>query len=200
MTFRRFFFGVLGVVAFVGGYLATTNPSIASAIPVGTLVALLGNDYLVLVVVALVAVLLTLAVTVSARNGARDHTTPPEAEEVTNVPLAGDHYDDLFTNSGLWALTHREERTAAYEQLKATTTRLVQSEMGCTKAEAEDRIDRGTWTDDPYAAHFLGSQAPSPGILRRLSTLVRFETLSQRGARHTAAEIVRRTGGGGRAA
>lgn len=200
MKLRRVFFGILGVAIFAFGYLATTTPSLASALPVGALVAALGNDYLLLAVVAGIAVVLTLVVTVSARNSARDHVAPPEAEEVTAVPLAGDLYDDLFTNSMLWALTHREEREIAHEQLRATSIRLLQSETGCSRSEAEARIERGTWTDDPYAAHFLGNDAPSPGILRRLVTLFRFETMSQRGARHAADEIVQRAGGDRRAA
>ncbi|WP_332900002.1 DUF7269 family protein [Haladaptatus sp. CMSO5] len=200
MSFRRVVFGVLGVGIFLLAYLATGNPDLAGALPGEALVSALGNDYLVLVVVAVLAAVITLFVTVSARNGARDHTTPPEAEQVTDVPLAGDIYDDLISNSPLWALTHREACDLAKQQLTATAVRVVQAERGCTQTTAKKQVARGTWTDDPFAARFLGSEAPPLEPEQWLTTAIRLETPTQRGARHAVTELVARAGGDGHAA
>lgn len=190
---------VLGGLAFAIGLLTIVAPAVTAAIPIEAIVALLGNDYILVAVLAGVAILVVLTALGARIVTGLDQTTPPDPEEVHSVPSFGAEFDELVSRGGLRALLVTEQQREVRSRLRAAAIATVMHESNCTRSEARERVDRGTWTDDPEAAAFLATsrgsepapeQAQAPGFVARLRTAFGGETPFQRGARRTAAEIV----------
>ncbi|MDL0129459.1 hypothetical protein PNP59_00735 [Halobacterium salinarum] len=64
---------------------------------------------------------------------------------------------------------------------------------GIAPAEAERRLDEGTWTDDRTAAAFFAEDvdSPAPAVI---TTVVSADPARERQARHVVAELQRLTG------
>lgn len=189
MSILRSLFGVLAVgTAMLAGLVLVTGTSL----PVDALVAALGNDYLVLVLVGGVAVVG--AATVSARRsiGGIDQATPPDTEDVHVVPTLGSDLDDyLATPFGIGA----SEPRGTQSRLFRLAVTVVMQEDNCQQPEAQRRVENGTWTTDPYAAAYLASDAASLTPGHRLRALLGGDSATQRGVRRAASEIVRREAG-----
>lgn len=198
---------ILGGLAFALGVLTIVAPAVADAIPIEAVVALLGNDYILVAVLAGAAVLVVLTVLAVRGVTGIDQTTPPDPEEVHSVPRFGEAFDAVISGGGLRALLTTERHRQVRTRLREAAIATVMRETNCTRAEARERVERGTWTDDPEAAAFLAeaeegdleagpATGPGPGsatgIAARVRAAIRGETPFQRGARRTAAEIVRR--------
>lgn len=184
---------ILGGLAFAIGLLTIVAPAVTAAIPIEVIVALLGNDYLLVAVLAGVAIFVVLTALGARVVTGLDQTTPPDPEEVHSVPSFGAEFDELVSRGGLRALLVTEQQREVRSRLRAAAIATVMRESNCTRSEARERVDRGTWTDDPEAAAFLATSRgsePAPGFVARLRTAFGGETPFQRGARRTAAEIV----------
>lgn len=204
---------VLGGLAFALGVLTIVAPAVADAIPIEAVVALLGNDYILVAALAGAAVLVVLTVLVARGVTGINQTTPPDPEEVHSVPRFGEAFDEVISRGGLRALLTTERHRQVRTRLREAAIATVMRETNCTRAEARERVERGTWTDDPEAAAFLAEakegnlesgSGPGPGpgpatgpgsatgVAARVRAAIGGETPFQRGARRTAAEIVRR--------
>lgn len=188
---------ILGGLAFAIGLLTIVAPAVTTAIPIEAIVALLGNDYILVAVLAGVAILVVLSALGARIVTGLDQTTPPDPEQVHSVPSFGAEFDELVSRGGLRALLVTEQQREVRSRLRAAAIATVMLESNCTRSEARERVDRGTWTDDPEAAAFLATSRESepapkqaPGFAARLKTAFGGETPFQRGARRTAAEIV----------
>lgn len=239
---------VLGLLAFAVGVVTIVAPAIAAAVPIEAVVALLGNDYILVAAFAGGALLTVLAVLAARAATGLTQASPPEPEEIHNAALFGERFDEAVAARGLRSLVatdlHRELRARLREAAISTVMR----EENCTRAEAVERVERGTWTDDSPAARFLAGSSPGhgtagggsapaagsgsgsgtgtgsgsgsgtgsgsssgsatatatatasatdvePGTIGRLRAAFGGESSFQRGARRTAAEIVRRDPG-----
>lgn len=189
MSILRSLFGVLAVgTAILAGLVLVTD----TTIPVDPLVTALGNDYLVLVLIGGVAVLGAASVQATRSFGGIDQATPPDTEDVHVVPTLGSDLDDyLSTPLGIGA----SEPAGTESQLFRLAVTVVMQEDNCPRAEAQRRVEHGTWTTDPFAATYLGSDAPSLTPGQRVRAFIGGDSATQRGVRRAATEIVRRDAG-----
>lgn len=191
---------ILGGLAFAVGLLAIVAPSAAAAIPIEVLVAVLGNDYVLVAISAVPAVLVVFVVLGTRVVTGLDQATPPDPETVHDVPSLGAEFDDLVSPGGLgWVLGSGQERVIR-EQLRTAAIATVVREANCTREEAQRLVDRGEWTDDATAADLLATpeggaplsvSSPDPGLVTRIRAALGGETPFQHAARRTASEIVR---------
>lgn len=179
MTVRRLPLAI-GVAAFVGAALVLGG------------VTSLGISSGATIVVGLVALAVALG-GVDRRWGGRDHETTPEPERRNHVPVPGADLTDAIDQFR----SSRGGRTA-------TSTRIVDGLRGAAVAvltrfgglgddEADERIDDGTWTDDPAAAAFLSPSVERPGrsVRQRVAALLRGRSDFRQGVRRTAAAVAR---------
>ncbi|MCU4971622.1 DUF58 domain-containing protein [Halobacteria archaeon AArc-m2/3/4] len=100
--------------------------------------------------------------TLTRRHGVRDHGTTPDPEHRYRVPAPGaeltdavDQFrsrrNDLFVPSNRIHAGLREAAIAALTRFQ-----------GLTPAAANERVEDGSWTDDPYAAAFLSPSVDPP--------------------------------------
>ncbi|MCF2166125.1 MULTISPECIES: DUF7269 family protein [Halobacterium] len=78
-------------------------------------------------------------------------------------------------------------------RLRTVTVRALADAHGIAPAEAERRLDEGTWTDDRTAAAFFAEDVdpPAPAVI---TTVVSADPARERQARHVVAELQRLTG------
>lgn len=196
---------VLGVLAFVVGVTTIAVPAFAAAVPIEPIVGLLGNDYLLVAAVAGGALLAVLAVLVARAATGLSQATPPDPENIHDVALFGERFDEVLSNGhrGSGAVNGAGSHRAVRSRLREAAIATVMREASCTRAEATERVDRGTWTDDAAAARFLADSPTAvesaSGVVDRpgnslgasLGATFGGETQYQRGVRRTATAIVR---------
>ncbi len=107
---------------------------------------------------------------------------PPE--RVPGTPAPGDDLAVLDRRS--WLPLPPARRRRVRSRLRRAAIRTLVRTADCSGANAESRIEAGTWTDDPVAAEFLGSAPES--VLDRL--------LFVRRARRTAQAILEQSEAG----
>ena len=153
----RSLFRAGGVLAFGLGVLGLVAPGV------------LGLDLDQLVVSAIGGLALLYAYHVAQRRRRTDlqwaETGDPELPIETAVP--GENFDDVL--SAFTDMSHVFTRHRIKDGLRAAAIAVLTRYDGCSEAEARDRLDRGTWTDDLAAAAFLGgADAPESPLTTRL--------------------------------
>jgi len=188
---------VFGAVAFAIGLVTVFAPAVGGAVPTDPVLAVIGNDYLVLAVLAIGALLVLLVALVARGINGIDQATPPDPEDVHNVPIFGAEFDDFVSGGGLGAWLGADRHEEVRTRLREAATATVMRESNCTRAEARERIERGEWTDDPAVASFLaGSTGSGPQRTAQLGLTGRFRAAMggnspfQQTAQRAAAEIV----------
>ena len=179
----------VGVVAFG---LALV-PGVATLLPVGAVVAWVGNDYVLLGAVGGVALVVLSWMVARRATGHVEQAAPPDPETVPDAPRPGKRVDDLLARWP-WGLSGAE-RDYLRERLR---TAAVYDELGTgrSRAAARERVDSGAWTNDPVAARFLRADPPGPTVTERLRLALRGDSWTQHAARTTARVLV--DGGDGR--
>lgn len=128
--------------------------------------------------------------------GARRHCELTETETGDpelryRVPTPGDEFDEQVVDATGWSLRSVSRQREVRNRLhQATLDALVVSD-NCQSAQAEARIEAGTWTDDAIAASFLSDDAPAPPLGARLRTFFRREPYFGHRVRHTIDAIAR---------
>ncbi|UPV76844.1 hypothetical protein M0R89_20465 (plasmid) [Halorussus limi] len=180
--------GGAGVVA-LGCALALGGGPAGGA--VGAMLTALGNDYFVVAAFAGVGLLVAASVLASGGGGALRQTETPTPERPVTAPVAGDAVDDaLASRTALAPVVGDERREALRERLRTVAVETWVRRDECSREEAEERLDAGTWTDDREAAAFLAGNGP--GVEARALALARAEPWSRRGARRAVAELLER--------
>ena len=155
---------------------------------------LLGLDFDRALVTALGVVVLVLAARqVARRRGVdRDEAVTPDPEYRVPTPPPG---EDLRDALGGFFAAGRLPYNQAVRGLRAAAVEVLVQYEGLSEAEAERRVEEGTWTDDGYAAAYLGGEdapdPPSPGLLRRV---VAGGVPKHRKVRHAVSAIAERAG------
>lgn len=193
-----------GTVAVVGTLLAVVvgvmaiNPALAAAIPVDTAVEILGNDYLFIAVFGILALLLTVAVIGGRAVSGLNQATPPRPETVQPSPRFGSDFEKTVENEvGPTSYLFSDRREHLRDRLRESAIQATIEDTGCSRSDAHERVENGTWTDDPDAGAFL-SPDRSPPVGSRVAAALHGNAWFQRGARRTAQEVVRTAGGGNR--
>ncbi|WP_276280845.1 DUF308 domain-containing protein [Halorussus caseinilyticus] len=177
----------VGVVAVALGLLMAVQPRLASAV---------GTGYAAVTVVGLLALVQGIRVARSRQATDLQATTTPDVETVETVPTPGDEFDRTVAElrSGPRRVLIRE-RADLRETLEAAALTAVADRENCSRQQARERIDAGTWTDDVHAASFLGgTDAPSPPVFDRLRLAVSTESPFQYRIRRTADAVARTAG------
>lgn len=191
MKRSRLALGLVGTAVFVLGLAIVATPSTASALPVDPVVELLGGPYVFVALFGVVAFAVVLGVMLARAIAGLDESTPPDPEDIYQVPQPGHRFDRFVEGGGsvgrrVFGSRHEGVRRRIQQTALAT---LVRAE-GLTRSEAETAIARGTWTDDPVAAAFL-SERRTPSVTERLVSAIRGQSTFQQGARRAALEIAR---------
>ena len=179
---RRLLALVAGLLALAVGMAAAVSPG------------LLGMDVDRALVTALGVVTLLLAVRqVALRRGVDlDEAVTPDPEYRVPTPPPG---EDLRDSLGGFFAAGRLPYNQAVRGLRAAAVEVLVQYEGLSEAEAERRVEAGTWTDDGYAAAYLagedGPDPPSPGLLRRA---VAGGVPKHRKVRHAVSAIAERAG------
>ncbi|WP_276282833.1 DUF7269 family protein [Halorussus caseinilyticus] len=163
----------------------------------------LGNDYLVVATFAGVGLLVAGSALMSGRSDTLRQTETPTPERPVTAPAAGDGVDEaLESRTALAPVVGDERRERLRERLRTAAVETWVRRGECSREEARERLDDGSWTDDDEAASFLAGRGP--GVEPRIAALLRAEPWSRRGARRAVAAIAEResedagdeTGGG----
>lgn len=185
-----------GRLALIAGALLALLVAVTSAASpaplagaIDALVELAGYDWVVPAVLGVLALLVGLAVFVSGRGSTMRQAEMPTVERPVPVPAAGAPFDETI---GGWRFATRlfGGRTAAdvRERLRSAAIATIAAQEGCSRREARQRVEAGTWTDDDQAAAFLAGGYTPLGTW--LVALANGETGPEYRARRTVAAIV----------
>lgn len=118
----------------------------------------------------------------------REATTPdPEVPPATPPPGA-DFEETLGRITGRHhVISHRG--TAVQEDLRSIAITVLTRYGSYSRAEAATAVDNGTWTENPFAASFLGDEAPPPPLRERLRATLNGEPWLEHRKRETVDAI-----------
>ena len=178
MNYRRLS-SLIGIVALGIGVVAIVAPGTIPLSPDRVIVSLIG-------VLALVQ---ALRVIQRRRDGELDEAETPEPERSIATSQPGEDFEAILgqflDRRRIYAHVKRVR-----EGLSAATVAVLTQFGGDTEREAKERVEAGTWTEDIYAASFLGGEdAPRVPLRTRLRDKFTRESLSQRNVRHTVDAI-----------
>lgn len=194
---RRLVLGLVGIVVFVFGYVATTVPGVADLIPVSPGAANADLGYLLVAALGVLAIVLVATVMGARAAYGIEQANPPAPETPQHTPRPGESFDAFVDGDlGLRDRLLGDRYHQVEHRLRETAVETVMQEHGVTRDEARRAVARGTWTDDKEAAGFLRSSY-TPPLSSRLFAAARGRSGFQRGARRTA-EAIARLGGGDR--
>jgi hypothetical protein len=173
---------------------------IATAVGVGTVAAGL---YVVLVGATgsldlnytFVTLVGALAVVQGLRYGLERRATPvgrsttADPELRAHVPVPGDGHDTDIANASGWSYRAKNRRQTVREHLRAVAVETIAARENVTDAAARERVDDGSWTEDPLAAAFLGASTSRPPLREQLRARLRRESSFSYRARRTVAAI-----------
>jgi uncharacterized repeat protein (TIGR01451 family) len=170
---------LIGIVALGVGIVAIVAPGIVPLSPDRIIVSLIG-------VLALVQ---ALRIIQRRREGSLDEAETPEPERTITTPQPGEDFESVLgqflDRQRVYAHVKRIR-----EGLSVATVAVLTRFGGYTESEAKERVKAGTWTDDIYAASFLGGEdAPRIPLRTRLRDKFAPESLTQRKVRHTVDAI-----------
>lgn len=193
---RRRRLAAAGATLFVLAVLWVFVPGLAGMFPTDAVVSALGSDYVVVAVLASVALCCLLAALVVRGFTGHRQATPPTPEEVQSGRLFGSEVDDAVDGvSGLRAQLLGDDLDVLRERIRAAAVRTLVETENRGRDEAVGLVDRGEWTDDPDAAAVLArADGFTPTLGERLRTLLTGRSWTQRALRRAAADVARRHG------
>lgn len=177
----------VGVVAVVLGALMVVEPSLAAAV---------SADYAAVILIGVLALVQCVRVVQTRRRSEIRGAETPDVESVETMPTPGREFDERVAQlrSGPRRMTIRE-RADLREMLAETAVAAVAVRENCSRERAREKIDAGTWTDDVYAAAYLGgADAPQPSLLSKLRFFANPKSTYQIQMRRTADAIARVAG------
>ncbi len=125
------------------------------------------------------------------RRTAVDRTETPDPERRRHVPVPGDDLletVDQFRSSEFGFTPTTRRITAG---LRSAAAAVLTRFEGLSADEARERIEDGTWTDDPHAAAFLSPTLEEPGrpLRERIAATLGRTSTFRTGVRRTAAAV-----------
>jgi uncharacterized protein (DUF58 family) len=183
MNYRRlallFGVGALGV-----GLVAMVYPELVA----------FSLDRILVSIVGVLALVQALRVIQTRRHSELDEAVTPDPELPFATPAPGEELENVLEG-------FLDTRRTLYHQnrvrdgLRSATAAVLTQYGGYSKSDAEAALEAGTWTDDRFAAAFLGGEnAPTLPVRNRLQRWIRRESPLQRNVRHTVDAIVARAG------
>lgn len=174
--------GLLGLAA-----LVVVSPAIEERIPMGAVIERLGNDYVLVAVVAALA-LAALLVVLLARTVTGVTEAAPPAVEGTTPGAPGRDVDEALDSLSPFRVTERHRRV--HERVRTAAVEAVAEARGCSRPAARERIESGEWTDAADAAAFVADdEIDPPGVGRRIATRLRRDDWFRRRVDATVAAL-----------
>lgn len=191
MRRSRLLLGLVGTAVFGLGVATVVAPSTAESLPVEALVAALGSPYVFVAAFGVFAFVVVFGVLLARAIDGLDESTPPDPEDIYQVPQPGHQFDEFVEGSdGIAQRVFGSRQEAVRRRVEQTALATLMRTEGMSRSEAQTAIARGTWTDDPQAAAFL-SEHRTPSVGQRLVAAVRGRSSFQQGARRAAFELAR---------
>ena len=155
---------ILGGVAMLGvGLLVVFDPETEGVLRIDAAIEALGSDYVVLAVLGLLAVGLALLLVAARRIRGVSEATPPAVEGVLTATYPGASFDQA-TGRRLGGFRFGRSERDRRDRLREAAIRATMRADGCSRTDAERRVDEGTWTNDLVAIAYLS--ASRRGVLR----------------------------------
>lgn len=153
---------LVGVATLGVGLLVAFDPETEGVLRIDAAIEALGSDYVVLAALGLLAVGLALLLVAARRVRGVSEATPPAVEGVLTATHPGASFDRAGGGrlSGFLSARSANDRR---HRLREAAIRATMRAEGCSRTDAERRVDEGTWTSDPVAAAFLS--ASERGVL-----------------------------------
>jgi hypothetical protein len=172
-----------GTVLVALGFLFILQPSLAAVLPI---------PRLALVVIGLLAAVEGIRSVQRRRGSDIVGAEPPDPEFGIETDAPGDDFDALIARLSTRRGWIGGDFDRVENRLRTAAITVVAARFGLSKAEARERIEAGSWTDDPVAAAFLGGPTvPQPPLEVRLrmrfGTTPRFQQYAFRTADTIAA-------------
>lgn len=141
----------VGVAAAVAGLAVALRPSLAAG---------LSPTYVAVTLVGGLALLQAARAATARFRGERRQADPPEVERRAVFPTPGSEFDETLASLprriGRGADRHR---IAVRSRLREVAEETLVRYGGLPPGEADERIEAGTWTDDPRAVSFFAPGA-----------------------------------------
>ncbi|WP_276272940.1 DUF7269 family protein [Haloarcula litorea] len=173
---------------------AALVPGVASSLPVAWAVALLGNDFWLVAVVAAVAAVVLGVLAARRAVGSVEQADPPAPETVPETPRPGDDFDAFVGGVLPRVRGHTADTGRVRDELRTAAVRVQRRNDGQTRADAQARVRTGAWTDDDVAAAFLAGASDRPTLIDRVGPLLWGDTWTQYAARRTARALLAEEG------
>lgn len=148
----------VGVSGFGGAVLIAARPGIASRIPTESVIRALGSDYFVVAAIGLGVVGCGVILLGARLRDGITEATPAVVEEVQSAVYPGMHVDqtDGRSLSGLGDGDDRNHR----RDLRRAAIRATKAQTGCTRQDATQLVENGSWTRDQVASTYLAVGSP----------------------------------------
>lgn len=187
MNTRRLATGA-GVAAAVAGLTLVVVPDLAAQFGVARLFVVVFGVVAVLLAAVDVRALLTTEV---------DQAAPPDVEGGVDHPRPGEEVDDLLAAAAKGYDRYTQGKRDRIEgRIREVAIDVLTRQEDCTVEAAETMLVEGSWTDDPYAAAFLGAHEVEDLPLReRIRNAFRPEAEFARRATHAIEALDEREGG-----
>lgn len=173
---------------------------------VGSVVALLGLAFILrpdlalgvsgsnvhLVIISLLALVEGARILSDRRATEIEAAETPDVERARPSPRPGDDFDRRLADAVGRRYSNYRAKRQLRDRLRKTAVDVLVWRGDCSEETARERIDAGTWTDDPYAVAFLSDErtAAVPLVERVRRSLSR-EPRFRRQARHAVDAIAR---------
>lgn len=183
MNYRRIA-SIVGVTCLGLGLLVSVSP--------GRVVV--SSDRTLVPAIGIVALLQAVRVVRKRRTAGLDEAATPDPELPVETPPPGGDFESALEQfhhmRGIFS-----HRIGIREGLQSAAVTVLTQFGGYSEAEAEAQVEAGTWTDDEYAAAFLGgADVPTPSAPVQLRILLRRGSTFQRRVRRTVDAIASAAG------
>lgn len=176
----------VGVALALYGIVAAFVPSAVPTLSVGRFF---------LVVIGLLALLQGLRQVGARRRTAYVQAETGDPETTQDLPVPGADFDAQI--AGLYSGNTLENKDAVRTRLYEAAVLTVKHHEGISREAAEERIEAGTWTDDPIAAAFFTGSVPTElPLSRRVRLAMSLRPKFRRRARRAADAIDALASGG----
>jgi hypothetical protein len=111
-----------------------------------------------------------------------------DREASIELPRPGDEFDAELGSLGI-SRAARSRRRHFRDQVTAVAVETLQRHYAISGEEAEDRLDDGTWTDDPFAAAYFSGTLEEVPTGKRVREMLRRESAYQHRCKRAVGEL-----------
>jgi hypothetical protein len=172
----------LGGAAALAGLAIAIRPSLTTGF---------SPTYVVVTLVGVLALLQAVGAALARRRGERRRADLPEVERRRSFPQPGTAFDERLAALPRWPGRRADrQRRIVRDELREVAEETLVRYGGLAPTEATERIESGTWTEDPRAAWFLAPDAAiGVPLTERVRDALGVEYAFGRRARATVAEL-----------